>query len=355
MNNTSKNRKPAPSSEVTGVSFVDEAKSLLARCLVSLNDIDVAYFYEVIGTASIPGSLSHLFCVTDDQLMTIYRYCGFYNVKRNCFSESVFRAFIEGLNVRIDITRYKKPESPRKSLLVRIGQGLYPLKPFHQVRDELQPPNHRLKKEERQLVDSLLKLCSCQEPDTTSTANTSLPSINATIAIPTIPNTSTMCQKFNIHTPDKAALVMELVGEMKSPEKVPVWLGGESKVTIHSLNNKTKRYIHVPQCTDGDSAHTALRNYKVVEQIVTTVGGGVKSPEGLDVGALWFGKRLAETNPAEFTACSPRAGITVTARMSPEATAAMWNSALVTKTKQRKISKHFFFDWFGQSITAKEK
>jgi hypothetical protein len=28
--------------------------------------------------------------------------------------------------------------------------------------------------------------------------------------------------------------------------------------------------------------------------------------------------------------------------------------ALLTKTKQRKISKHLF-DWFGQPITAKEK
>jgi hypothetical protein len=52
MNNTSKNRKPAPSSEVTGVSFVDEAKLLLARYLVSLNDIDGAYHYEVIGTSA---------------------------------------------------------------------------------------------------------------------------------------------------------------------------------------------------------------------------------------------------------------------------------------------------------------
>jgi GTP-dependent phosphoenolpyruvate carboxykinase len=106
---------------------------------------------------------------------------------------------------------------------------------------------------------------------------------------------------------------------MKSPEKVPVrrqLLRGGSKVTIHSLNNKTKRYIHVPQCAYGDCAHTALRNYKVVEQVVKTVGGGVKSPEGLDVGALWFGKRLAETNHDEFTACSSRAGIAITAQMS---------------------------------------
>ncbi len=39
----------------------------------------------------------------------------------------------------------------------------------------------------------------------TSTDDTSPPSINATVTKSSIPNTSTMCQKFNIHTPDKAA------------------------------------------------------------------------------------------------------------------------------------------------------
>jgi hypothetical protein len=85
MNNTSKNRKLGPSSEVTGVSFVNEAKLLLTRCLVCLNNIDVPYFYETIGSESIPGSLSHMLCVTDEQLMSIYQSCGFFNVKRNCF------------------------------------------------------------------------------------------------------------------------------------------------------------------------------------------------------------------------------------------------------------------------------
>jgi hypothetical protein len=181
MSNTSKTRKLVASSDATSVPFVDEAKLLLARCLVSLNMINGAYFYEAIGSASIPGSLSHLLCVTDQQLMTIYHSCGFFNVKRK-----------------------------------------------------------------------------------------------------------------------------------------------------------------------------ALRDYKVVEQIVETVVGGVRSPEGLDVGALWFEKRLAETNRDEFTTCSSRAGITVTARISPEATTAMWNDALVTKRKQRKILKHLFH-WFGPPITAKEK
>ncbi len=65
-------------------------------------------------------------------------------------------------------------------------------------------------------------------------------------------------------------------------------------MTIQSLNNKMKKYIHFLQCVDGHSAEMALRKYKVVEQIVETVGGGAKSAKGLDVGALWIGKRLTE-------------------------------------------------------------
>jgi hypothetical protein len=82
---------------------------LHARCLVSLNNIDIPYFYKTIGSTSIPGNLSHLLCVTDEQLMTIYQSCGFFNVKINCFSDTIFQAFIDGLNVPIGITRYKNP------------------------------------------------------------------------------------------------------------------------------------------------------------------------------------------------------------------------------------------------------
>ena len=146
MSNTSKTRKLVASSDATSVPFVDEAKLLLARCLVSLNMIDGAYFYKAIGSASIPGSLSHLLCVTDQQLMTIYQSCGFFDVKRNCFSDTIFQGFIEGLDVQISITRYKKPTSKIRFLLVKIGQGSYPAKPLQQVRNGLQPPNHRLKK-----------------------------------------------------------------------------------------------------------------------------------------------------------------------------------------------------------------
>ena len=105
----SKNAKLGPSTESASAQLLERAQLLFASCLILLNDFDGAYYYEAIGTAGIPGSLSHQLCVTDEQLMTIYRYCGFYNVKRNCFSDTIFQAFIEGLNVRIDITRYSSP------------------------------------------------------------------------------------------------------------------------------------------------------------------------------------------------------------------------------------------------------
>jgi hypothetical protein len=73
MSNTSKTRKLVASSDATSAPFVDEANILLARCLVSLNMIDGAYSFDAIGSAIIPGSLSHLLCVTDQQLMTIYQ------------------------------------------------------------------------------------------------------------------------------------------------------------------------------------------------------------------------------------------------------------------------------------------
>jgi hypothetical protein len=64
-----------------------------------------------------------------------------------------------------------------------------------------------------------------------------------------------------------------------------------------------KKYIHFLQCVDGHSAEMALRKYKVVEQIVETVGDGARSPEWLETGALLIGKRLIETNINEFTTC----------------------------------------------------
>jgi hypothetical protein len=66
-----------------------------------------------------------MLCVTDKQLMAIYRYCGFYNVKRDFFYYTILQGFIEGLNVPIGITRYKNQTTKICSVLIKIGQGSY--------------------------------------------------------------------------------------------------------------------------------------------------------------------------------------------------------------------------------------
>jgi hypothetical protein len=138
--------------------------------------------------------------------MTIYQSCGFFNVRRNCFSDTTFQAFIEGLNVGIAITRYRKAASNSRSLLIKIiGQESYPAKPLQQVRQEVQPPNHRLKIEETQLLAHLLKLCR-EEVDTTPLMPSDADTASLRPSSTMTNGTNTMCQKFNIRTPDKAAL-----------------------------------------------------------------------------------------------------------------------------------------------------
>ncbi len=108
---------------------------------------------------------------------------------------------------------------------------------------------------------SLLKLC-CKEVETAPLMPSNDASPTPSIDVSTKPDaTNSRCRKFNIRTLDKTAIVMELVGEMKSPEKAPVrqQLLGGSDVTVQSLNNTMKKYIHLPQCIDGHSADMALR------------------------------------------------------------------------------------------------
>jgi hypothetical protein len=128
--------KLGPSTEAASAQLLSRAQLLLSCCLILLNKIDGPYLYGMIGSDIIPGSLSHMLCATyDDQLMTIYQSCGFYRMKRNCFSDAIF-------NILIGITRCKNPKPEICSLLVKIGQGSYPAKPLQQVRNQLQPPNY---------------------------------------------------------------------------------------------------------------------------------------------------------------------------------------------------------------------
>jgi hypothetical protein len=87
LSTCSKTRKLGPSSEAASSAlFVEKVKLLLAHCFLRrLSEIHRPYFFEAIGSAIISGSLSHLLCITDEQLMIIGQSCGFYNVKINYF------------------------------------------------------------------------------------------------------------------------------------------------------------------------------------------------------------------------------------------------------------------------------
>ncbi len=143
MSVPSKSSQLGPSTEATTSKLLERAQSLLARCLILLDNIVGPYFYEAIGSSIIPSSLSNLLCITDTQLMAIYLPCGFYSVKRNHFIDSIFQAFIEAFDIPIGITRYRDPKRRIRSLLIKIGQGAYPAKPLQQKRDQLQPPIRR--------------------------------------------------------------------------------------------------------------------------------------------------------------------------------------------------------------------
>jgi hypothetical protein len=92
-------------------------------------------------------------------------------------------------------------------LYLKIGKGSYPSKPAQQIKDKLKPPEHRFKKDNRQLVADLLSLC-CRKDESPVAA------IDATCR-PQFPSkikaNKTMCNNFNIRKLDKAALALHLV------------------------------------------------------------------------------------------------------------------------------------------------
>jgi hypothetical protein len=149
---------------------------------------------------------------------------------------------------------------------------------------------------------------------------------------------------------------MELVSEMDTPQKAPLMreLVKGSSITIETLNNSSKKFIHVPQCSNQPSAMSQNVKYKFIQEIVYTLGAGAKKvADGLNKGALWLCMGLAHLFRAKYAQLASPAGITCITRMSPKATGAMWTDANMTKSKSRKISEHLL-DWFKKPITAKE-
>jgi hypothetical protein len=165
-----------------------------------------------------------------------------------------------------------------------------------------------------------------------------------------------LSQRFNITSPDKPKLAMELVCKMDTPQKVPLMrkLVKGSTISIECHNNVSKKFVHIQQCSSHKSAITQAHNPKFIHKIVDMLGAGAKKGAvSLNEGALWLCGGLADIFRDEFVQAAACAGATCISRMSAEATAVMWTNTKLTKAKSRKILGHLL-DWFKKPITAKE-
>jgi hypothetical protein len=147
----------------------------------------------------------------------------------------------------------------KKKPLIKIGLGNHPRRPVDQLKEKLDPPRFPMQTAagEGQLSkDSLMNLFD--RPSQTS-CNTTAASMTTTTATtytttPTTTTTATssplkvpsspvkLIQRFNITSPDKPKLAMELVSEMDTPQKAPLMreLVKGSTISIETLNNSQK-------------------------------------------------------------------------------------------------------------------
>jgi hypothetical protein len=344
------------------MSIAENAKELLRICIKSIHELSRRYYYRISGAKSVPGTLSYLLSVQESDLIEIFKVCGFYNMKRNCFLRTAFKAWVVATFDRgsVEFTDFQRQD------MLKIGLGEHPCRPAEQLKEKLDPPRFQMltaDDEGKSSRDSLMRLFDKSPPTETSTSSeimdavTSSPTVTTTTATTTGSPVKKWSQKFNISSPDKHKLAMELVCDMDTTQKVPLMreLVKGSTITVESHNNQTKKFIHIPQCCSELSAVAQAAKYNYIREIVETLGAGAEKVAGsLNKGALWLCRGLADTYRDEFVQSASRAGITCISRMSAKATGAMWTDAKVTKRKSRKISAHLF-DWFKKPITAKER
>jgi hypothetical protein len=336
----------------------ENAQELLRMCLQSIHHLSRPYFYRISGDESVPGTLSFLLGVKESDLIAMFLLCGFYHEKRGIYLRTVFKMWVAATfkTGTVKVTIYKKEH------YIKIGYGELPKRPADQAKEKIDPPRFRMMTADDQgksSKDGLMLLFaerSAHQLHTTTETTASAPATpEATTATSASPVKS-LWQKFDFSSPEKRKLAMELVSEMDTPQKATLMreLVKGSKISIECHNNTSKKFVHIPQCSNLSSAMSQNVKYKFVQEIVNTLGAGTeKVVDNLHNGALWLCRVLADLYKQEFTQSAARAGVVSISRMSPKGTAAMWTDAKLTKSKSRKISSHLL-DWFKQPITAKE-
>ena len=94
-----------------------------------------------------------------------------------------------------------------------------------------------------------------------------------------------------------------------------------STFIVECINNQSKKFVHIPQCSSEASAMSQAAKYKCIREIVDTLGAGAEKVAGnLNKGAMWLCRGLADSYKDEFVQSASHAGITCIARMSAKAT-----------------------------------
>jgi hypothetical protein len=318
-------------------SGAENSKELLRACLQAIHEVTRRYYYHISAEESAPGSLSYLLDISEENLLEIFNICGFYDNKKSAFLLRAFETWVAGSFElgTVEVTSF------RKKIFIKIGTGQSPKKPAAQVADEIAPPTFRMQTttEGQSSKDSLMLLFKKKSPPTEATATTSTPTTTSTTptTTPTTPTTTTaavtsplrvpdspvkLTQKLNITSPDKFNLMMELVCDMASPMRAPLYRelvkGRSFSVTAH--NNQNRIYICVPQCSNEASAMAQNGRYHFVEEISNTLGAGAgKLVQGMNKGALWLCRIMAQSYKEEYAHSAGRAGISCITRMTPKA------------------------------------
>jgi hypothetical protein len=73
---------------------------LLRTCLKAIHEATGKYYYRLSVEKSVPGSLSYLLGVIKEELVEIFKICGFYNNKRSAFLLTGFQAWAEATIIR---------------------------------------------------------------------------------------------------------------------------------------------------------------------------------------------------------------------------------------------------------------
>ena len=313
------------------------------------------------------------FGISEEDLVEVFKICGFYHNKRSCLKSTVFREWaVASFDVgTVEVSTFKK------RTVIKIGMGDFPKRPASQLDEGLEPPKFRMQSttEGQSSKDSLMLLFNKpRPPEATATTTTAAATMTtSTVDITRIATTTAatagassppvphspvkLSQQFHISSPDKQRLAIELVCDMDTPQKAPLVreLVKGSSFYVETLNNQKKKYIHIPQCSNEASAMSQNVKHKFAQEIVKTLGAGAETTvDGLHKGAIWLCKGITEVYKAEYAHSAAGAGLSCISRMSPKATAAMWTDAKLTKTKSRKVSSHLSH-WFKQPITAKEQ